>query len=218
MSQTNHGKALKNKPIFIATVFAVFALSALAGYFGPPYMEAWKQEREKKAFTPAPVAAEIAEAFSAEFSRMSAATEPDRLPDVPFYGVDGAEYKMSDFKGQPVLVNFWATWCAPCVVELPSLQKLADHYEGRLKLVGIALELQPDPSKIKSFLEKREVGDFAAYYDKNSAFMEKLALKGLPTSFLIGSDGLILYRFEGDADWASGKSKAFFDHLLSQTQ
>lgn len=206
---------MQNKSIFIAAVFLVFAVSALAGYFVPPYMEQRKQQREREGFSPAPVSKEIAEAFSRDFSNMSAATEPDRLPDVPFYGADGKEYRFADFEGEPLLINFWATWCAPCVVELPSLDKLSNHYSGRMKIVGIALELQPDPEKITDFLEKRQIGDFAAYYDRNAAFMENLGLRGLPTSFLIGSDGLILYRFEGDADWTSEHARAFFDDFLS---
>ena len=207
---------MQNKSIFLIVVLAVFALSALAGYYGPPMLRDYEAQKQREAFVAPGVPVSKTDAFSRQFNSLLAATEAQTLPDDPFKGIDGKTYRFSDFAGKPTLVNFWATWCTPCIVELPSLEKLGDHYKGRMNVIAVALEPTTTPAKITRFLETREVGNFAGYIDDADLIGKSLKLRGIPTSFLIGSDGLILYRFEGDADWASDEAKAFFDVFLLQ--
>jgi thiol-disulfide isomerase/thioredoxin len=207
---------MQNKKIFIVCALVLFAIAGAVGYAGPGWLKDRRMAQEREAFIPAGVPVRVADEFSPQFETMLKATEPKRLPDVPFLDKDGKEVRIADFAGKPTLVNLWATWCTPCVVELPSLQKLGEYYKGQLNIVALNVEEGKDPAQILSFLEKREVGDFAAYVDKSGAFGKNLGLRGIPTSFLIGSDGLILYRFEGDADWTTQTSKAFFDIFLLQ--
>ena len=209
---------MRNKTIFIALAAVLFLLAGVTGYFGPDWWRDYSVAREKAGFVPPGVPKRVVEDFGGQFNGLMVAAEPMRLPDVPFLDADGKEVRIADFAGKPTLVNMWATWCAPCVVELPYLRQFADHYGDRLNVVGIALEQGKEPSQIASFLEKRDLGRFAAYVDKSGEFGQKLGIRGIPTSFLIGSDGLILYRFEGEAVWTGRESKAFFDIFLLQNR
>lgn len=207
---------MRNKIIFSGIVALLFLAAAVIGYYGPHWLREYRVERERADFVPAGVPKSVSDKFAIQFNRMRKATEPMRLPDVPFLDADGKEVRISDFKGKPTLVNMWATWCAPCVVELPYLKDFAKHYEDRLNVIGIALEIGKKPEDIASFLEKRDMGDFAAYVDYSGEFGKNLGIRGIPTSFLLGSDGLILYRFEGEAVWTARESKDFFDIFLLQ--
>lgn len=209
---------MRNKKIFMAFAVVLFLVTALLGYFGSDMWRTYTAEREKAGFIPAGVPKRVVDEFRPQFEKLLVADEPMYLPDVPFLDGKGNQVRISDFKGKPTLVNLWATWCAPCVVELPYLKEFTDHYSGRLNVVGIALEQGKEPAQITTFLEKRELGNFAAYVDKSGEFGQKLGIRGIPTSFLIGSDGLILYRFEGDAVWTGQQSKAFFDIFLLQNR
>lgn len=207
---------MKNKSLFIGVALALFVVSGLAGYFGPPLYERYRHERLRAAFVPPGVPKSKTEAFAAQFSSLSAATEPRRLPDDAFLTTDGKKTRFSGFAGKPLLVNFWATWCTPCIAELPSLSRLAEYYKDRMNVVAVALEPNKKPADIAEFVESRGIGSFAAYLDDGDVLGKKLALRGIPTSFLVSSDGLILYKFEGDAEWTSEESRAFFDTFLLQ--
>lgn len=207
---------MQNKPLFAALALGLFAVSGIIGYFGPPAYKEYRHEKERGAFLPPGVPKSKVEAFSEQFSTLAAATEPKRLPEEAFLTVDGKKVRFSDFAGKPTLVNFWATWCTPCIVELPSLSRMAEHYKGRMNVIAVALEPKKTPKEIAEFLEVRGIGGFAGYLDNGDVLGKKLALRGIPTSFLVGSDGLILYKFEGDAEWMSEDSHAFFDTFLLQ--
>ncbi len=209
---------MQNKTIFAVTVIALFIVSAVAGYYGPGWLEARRERQLKEAFLPPGVPKRIVANFSHEFENVEATTEPKYLPDTVLTGLNNESVRIKDFAGKPTLVNLWATWCTPCVVELPSLQKLADHYKGRLNVVPVDMEPEKTPAQITDFLEKRLLGEMPAYIDNSGEFAKNLGVRGIPTSFLIGSDGLILYRFEGDADWIGENSKAFFDIFLLQNR
>ena len=112
--------------------------------------------------------------------------------------------KLADFKGKPVLVNLWATWCAPCVKELPTLDKLASS--GTIQVLAVSQDSGPHPSVV-AFLKSHQLGTLKPYQD------EKMALSGalgpdtvLPTSILIGADGKEVWRYVGDLDWTSAEA------------
>jgi thiol-disulfide isomerase/thioredoxin len=209
---------MRHKKFFIAAAAAaVFVLSMLVGHWLWPLYQNQKAEKEKAALEQAGVLSDaVVNNFAAQFDAFMVAKEPMRLPADTFRDASGKEWRFSDFEGKPTLVNFWATWCTPCVVELPHLDKLAEYYDGRLNVVAVALERGKTMPEIADFLEKRQIGVFAAYQDDTGKLAENLALRGIPTSFLIGKDGLILYRFEGDADWTTEAARNFFDAFLLQ--
>jgi thiol-disulfide isomerase/thioredoxin len=122
-------------------------------------------------------------------------------PAVEFNDRDGKPVTLADFKGKPVLVNLWASWCAPCVKELPTLDKLAR--EGKVKVLAVSQDTGPHASVV-AFLQAHQIGVLEPYQDS------KMALSGalgpdtvLPTSILIDADGKEVWRYVGDLDWTS---------------
>jgi thiol-disulfide isomerase/thioredoxin len=103
----------------------------------------------------------------------------------------------------PVLVNLWASWCAPCVKELPTLDKLAAMHrdDGKLGVVAVSQDAGPQAS-VKAFLAKLKVKDLGAYHDPKSALSGALGPDTvLPTTILIDANGKEVWRYVGDLDW-----------------
>jgi thiol-disulfide isomerase/thioredoxin len=126
-------------------------------------------------------------------------------PDATFNDPDGGETSLADFRGVPVLVNLWASWCAPCVKELPTLDKVAAAHrdDGQLGVIAVSQDSGPHTS-VAAFLDKLKVDDLGAYQDS------KMALSGalgpdtvLPTTILYDANGREVWRYVGDLDWTS---------------
>lgn len=154
--------------------------------------------------------------FSRQFGSVRVVNRETQPPDISFHDPGKQEIFWQDFEGDHVLVNFWATWCAPCVLELPSLNKLKDRFEDNgLKVIAISLDKQRSHDQIKAFLLYRGIGDFAAYFDHSGMMERQLGLRGIPTSYLLDPNGNILTIFEGDADWDSPSARQYFRNVLS---
>jgi len=154
--------------------------------------------------------------FKREFSNVVTKRRLEPVVDVRFLSPEIDKVSWQDFKGDYLLVNFWATWCAPCVTELPSLEKLAQKFDGKgLEVIAISLDTMRNQTQIKTFLANRNIGDFAAYFDDESLIQRNIKMRGIPTSLLLDKDGNILYVFEGDAQWNSPSAVSFFENLLN---
>lgn len=126
-------------------------------------------------------------------------------PGGSFNDPDGGEISLADFKGTPVLVNLWATWCAPCVKELPTLDKLAAAHrdDGQLGVIAVSQDSGPQAS-VEAFLAKLKVEDLGAYHDPKMGFSGALGPNVvLPTTMLFDADGKEVWRYVGDLDWTS---------------
>jgi thiol-disulfide isomerase/thioredoxin len=122
-------------------------------------------------------------------------------PDAAFDDPDGKPVKLAGFKGKPVLVNLWATWCAPCVKELPTLDKLAKS--GGISVVAVSQDSAPHAS-VLAFLKDHRISTLKPYQDPNMSLSGALGPDTvLPTSILIGADGKEVWRYVGDLDWTS---------------
>lgn len=156
-------------------------------------------------------------AFQNEFQRVITKKREWPMPDIRFYDPGGLHTNWKDFDGNYLLVNFWATWCAPCVVELPSLDDLREEFDGKgLEVIAISLDQQRSHDEIKRFLDNRGISEFAAHWDGEGHIQRAVRMVGLPTTYLLDPQGNILTIFEGDANWASGESVAFFNDLLDK--
>jgi len=127
----------------------------------------------------------------------------EAAPDVTFNDPDGEETSLAALSGKPTLVNLWATWCAPCVKELPTLGRLAEAHEkdGALQVIAISQDSGPHPSVV-AFLESKAPG-LAPYQDSKMALSGKLGAEVLPTSILFDAKGREVWRYVGDLDWTS---------------
>jgi len=147
-----------------------------------------------------------AEAESAKGLDRSHKGEP--APVVKFKDPDGGEFNLAAFKGKPVLVNLWASWCAPCVKELPTLDKLAASHrnDGQLGVIAVSQDSGSQPSVV-AFLAKLKVKDLGAYHDPKMALSGALGPDAvLPTSILIDAEGREVWRYVGDLDWTSSEA------------
>lgn len=142
---------------------------------------------------------------------------PQDMPDFTFKTAFDKEMRLDDFKGQWVILNFWATWCPPCLIEMPSLQALQDKMGGQgLQVVAVSLDRNMNGEKLRSFINKHEFGPIAAYYDPSNQVIRGLSLAGLPTTFILAPNGKVFAKFEGDADWISDDSLAFVESLFGR--
>jgi thiol-disulfide isomerase/thioredoxin len=122
-------------------------------------------------------------------------------PDVTFNDPDGEQASLAEFKGRPVLVNLWATWCAPCVKELPTLDTLSQS-TGTVEVVAISQDSGPHASVV-AFLDSHQIADLTAYQDPKMALSGALGAEVLPTSILFDAQGRERWRYVGDLDWTS---------------
>lgn len=123
-------------------------------------------------------------------------------PDIAFKDPDGGDISLADFKGVPTLVNLWATWCAPCVKELPTLDRLAQSHaiDGQLGVIAVSQDMAPQGS-VRAFLEKLGVRHLGAYHDDKMALSGGLGVEVMPTTILFDSEGREVWRYIGDLDW-----------------
>jgi thiol-disulfide isomerase/thioredoxin len=129
-------------------------------------------------------------------------------PDVTFRDPDGGDISLADFKGTPVLVNLWATWCAPCVKELPTLDRLSQAHsiDGQLGVIAVSQDMGPHNS-VKAFLAQLKIKHLDAYQDSAMALSAGLQAEVLPTTILFDAEGHEVWRYVGDLDW-SGEEAA----------
>jgi thiol-disulfide isomerase/thioredoxin len=124
-----------------------------------------------------------------------------------FKNPDGGDISLAAFKGTPVLVNLWASWCIPCVKELPTLDALARSHraDGRLGVVAVSQDSGPHASVV-AFLAKHKIADLAAYQDAEMHLSFGLDAPVLPTSVLYDAQGREVWRYVGDFDWTSAEA------------
>ena len=140
--------------------------------------------------------------------------EPAAVPDVVFTHADGGEFRLADFKGKHVLVNFWATWCAPCRKEMPMLSELQSEFGGdTFEVVTIATG-RNELAGIRKFFEETGVENLPLYLDPKQALAREMAVLGLPITVILDPEGNEIARMRGDAEWNSESAKAIIAALI----
>ena len=139
-----------------------------------------------------------------DLSALEVARPPLAVPAITFNAADGSAHRLGDFKGRGMVVNLWATWCAPCVAELPALDVLSQA----LAPDDIAvLPLSSDhggAAAVRAFYDKHGIGHLPVLLDPLGAAAQAWGVRGIPTTFIIGRDGLQHASLQGAADWAKG--------------
>lgn len=127
------------------------------------------------------------------------------LTDIAFYDDTGTRVRLSDFRGQPVVLNLWATWCGPCVEEMPSLNRLQKDFPD---VVVIALSLDKGGDKtIRAFYAEQGFENLKVFSDPSMKAMASLGVPGLPATFLIDADGNEMGAVNGGLDWDSKSAR-----------
>ncbi|MCU0882447.1 MAG: TlpA family protein disulfide reductase [Hyphomonadaceae bacterium] len=141
--------------------------------------------------------------------------DPPPMPDTPFKDVNGAAVSLKDFRGKTVLVNLWATWCAPCVKEMPTLAELQRTYASE-DFVVVAISVDKDDTRDAAVTQLADLGAgaLAFYHEPSLNITYDLKARGFPTSILYGPDGVEIARLAGEADWASPEAKGLIRAVL----
>lgn len=140
---------------------------------------------------------------------------PRPAPELAFAAPDGRKLRLADFRGRFVLVNLWATWCGPCVSEMPSLDRLQARLGDRLSVAAIS-EDRRGGEVVGPFVKKLGLTHLGVYLDPGMAAQRAFAVEGLPTSFLIDPQGRVLGSLMGAADWDSPAMVARLEGYLSR--
>ncbi len=125
--------------------------------------------------------------------------------------LDGEMHYFGEAEGEVVLVNFWATWCPPCIAEMPSFQKLYDDYGNKVKFYFVSSE---EKERLQPFLEKK--GYELPVYQPLSATPEKMRSNSLPTTYLISKTGELVVDKKGAANWNDDNFRKLLDELLAE--
>ena len=141
------------------------------------------------------------------------ATPPQPAPEVDFSDADGKPVSLADFKGNPVVVNLWATWCQPCLKEMPSLDRLQSSLEGRLAVAAVS-EDRAGAKQVGPFVAAMGLQNLKIYLDSKSDVGHAFNVRGLPTSILIDARGRVVGRVEGAVEWDSATMTAVLKPLL----
>ena len=146
--------------------------------------------------------AEISSALiKGSMKRFKLTTPPKPVPDLEFLDANNQPISLSELNGQARLINLWATWCAPCVKEMPSLDRLqAEMPRDRFLVIPISLD-GPSKPKVAPFYADKKLANLGIYFDKGKKVLGALDISVLPTSVLVDAEGREIGRMEGDADW-----------------
>ena len=131
-------------------------------------------------------------------------------PSFTFQDENGQPTSMAAFRGKPTLVNLWATWCAPCIVEMPSLDALAAREGDALNVVALSQDLN-GRELVTQFFGQRDFRHLEANLDPEMRFMTDLRLDTLPTTILYDSEGREVWRMRGMAEWESERIARLID-------
>ncbi len=142
--------------------------------------------------------------------------KPVAVADVAFKDAEGVELKLSDFHGRVVMLNLWATWCAPCRREMPALDALQAKYGGDDFIVLALSQDRKGVDAVKKFYAEIGVKSLVVYIDQRAKSSRKLRAPGLPTTLLLGRDGQELGRLIGPAEWASEDSEHLVEYFLKR--
>ncbi len=126
---------------------------------------------------------------------------------------DGEPASLAGFRGKPLLVNLWATWCAPCIAEMPTLDALAAREKDRLQVVTISQDLD-GRDKVETFFARRGYRHLETWLDPQMALMQDLKVDTLPTTILYDAQGRELWRMTGMEDWESGRAAMLLKQAL----
>ncbi len=165
---------------------------------------------------PRPVAAGGPPTVSGWMEQFSFINPPRPAPLTPFLVGDGREVTLADFRGSVMLVNFWATWCSPCVRELPSLDRLQARLGGEGLLVLAINQDRRGAAVAGPFLEKLGTSQLVVFLDQRLRLGRAFGVYGLPWSFLIDRDGAVVGELAGYAEWDTPEGLALIRHYLKQ--
>ncbi len=152
----------------------------------------------------------VAGVHAAGFEARAASVAPElRATDL-----EGASRTLVDYRGKVVLLNFWASWCPPCLREMPSLERLRVKMAGR-PLEIVALDSAETADEVKAYLARMQLG-FPVLLDPDGSNTRRWKVFALPTTFLLDAEGRVRYVLTGPTEWDEGEALHVIESLLSE--
>ncbi|MEO9824726.1 MAG: TlpA disulfide reductase family protein [Paracoccaceae bacterium] len=140
--------------------------------------------------------------------------EPVAVTDTMFTHADGGEHTLAQFQGKHIVLNFWATWCAPCRKEMPMLSELQTEFGGEtFEIVTIATG-RNELAGIRRFFDEVSVDNLPIYLDPRQKLAREMGVLGLPVTLVIDPEGFEIARMIGDAEWNGESAKAIIKALI----
>ncbi|WOE76214.1 TlpA family protein disulfide reductase [Alterisphingorhabdus coralli] len=136
-------------------------------------------------------------------------------PDVSFTAPDGSAVTLAKFRGKPLLVNLWATWCAPCVFEMPTLDRLAEREAERLQVLVVSQDNQ-GAELVDPFFAEKKFTRLEPYLDTENALGFAINTGIMPTTILYDSQGKEVWRMLGGMDWTGVRAASMLEDTLAQ--
>ena len=136
-------------------------------------------------------------------------------PNITLPDLDGKMVSLADYKGKVVFLNIWATWCLPCVEEMPSMEKLYQELKNEdFEILAVSIDV-PGADAVIAFMKKHKLS-FSALTDTKGAIKSLYQTTGVPESFIIDKDGIIVEKVIGPRDWATPDAILAFRNLIQK--
>lgn len=195
-----HPTRRKRWLLFSGAVLLGAALVAIALYDGTTEFLISQSDQRSTAGAPSPSGAGDASSEPYAFSFFD---QPRAVPGLRFVDGDGRAHSLADFRGKPLLLNIWATWCAPCRKEMPSLDRLQNKLgASQLLVLPLSIDRQGLPV-VRKFYAELGLASLGMYLDQSGKAASELNTIGIPTTLLIDRDGREIGRKVGPAEWDS---------------
>ena len=149
-----------------------------------------------------------------DMKKMTIASNPTSAPKTIFFDDDGKELTLNDFKGRLTLVNFWATWCAPCRKEMPSLEVLSNQLGGDTFQVLTIATMRSSEEAVNKFFNDNNISGLPKFRDPKGHLARASGVAALPLTMLLDRKGNEISRLIGDADWSQDETIEFIKKAL----
>lgn len=155
----------------------------------------------------------ISEFLKNELEDFELSKEKKNISNLTFKDHKEKEISFSDFKGKILLVNFWATWCAPCIKEMPSLDRLETKINGDFDVIAISVD-RDGVEKVTDFFDENKISNLEKFFDIKNSLAKEMNLYGVPTSFFVNKEGDLIGYYQGDMEWDNDTVINFINYLI----
>jgi thiol-disulfide isomerase/thioredoxin len=150
-----------------------------------------------------------------EMAALTVLPEPPPMPTRTIQDASGADTTLQALRGEVLVVNIWATWCPPCVEEMPTLAALETHFDGRLRVIAVSVDSEGKRAEAQAQLAQLSDNVLPFYIDITRGVMFDARAAGMPTTIIYDREGNEVARLAGGADWASEDAIALLESVLA---
>lgn len=152
-----------------------------------------------------------------DVSTMTLVVPPTPAPALSFQDGAGRTHHLAEFLGKGVVLNLWATWCPPCVAEMPALDQLASRVAGRGIVVLPVSSDRGGAARVRAFYDSHGIEHLPIWLDPEGAALQSLKLEGIPTTLILNRTGRIAGRLEGAINWAAPDAAPLLARVIQST-